>query len=64
MTDRSHETPDPLIDEVRQRRRELLERFNNDLNAFAKFLQERQNEHPHLIVSRLKTLGSKADTKR
>ncbi len=35
-------TPDPLIDEVRQARRELSERFDNDVRRLAEHLQEVQ----------------------
>ncbi len=37
-----HPTPDPLIDEVRAARRELSERFGNDVRRLAEHLREIQ----------------------
>lgn len=37
---------DPLIDEVRQRRRDLLASCGNDLEALAQLIRQREVEHP------------------
>jgi len=45
-------SPDPLIDEVRQRRRELSERYGNDLGRLCEVLQQMQAEHPERLTDR------------
>jgi hypothetical protein len=40
---------DPLIDEVRQRRRELLAKYDNDLDKLFEAIRELQAEHPEKI---------------
>ncbi len=45
---------DPLIDEVRQRRRELYARYGNDLNKVAEAIRELQSRHPDKVVNRRK----------
>ena len=47
-------SPDPLIDEVRQRRRELYARYGNDLNKVADAIRELQSRHPDKVVNRRK----------
>ena len=37
---------DPLIDEVRQRRRDLLASCGDDLEALAWLIRRREEEHP------------------
>ncbi|HAK96407.1 MAG TPA: hypothetical protein DCM87_15805 [Planctomycetes bacterium] len=43
---------DPLIDEVRERRRRLLEEHGNDLERFCRALQAFQAEHPDKVRPR------------
>lgn len=40
---------DFLIDEVRQRRRELLASCGDDLDALARLIRLREEEHPELV---------------
>jgi hypothetical protein len=41
---------DPLIDEVRQRRREMMQEYGNDLNKLFEEIQRRQAQHPEKCV--------------
>jgi len=41
---------DPLIDEVRQRRKDLLADYDNDLDKFFAALRKMQDEHPEKII--------------
>ena len=43
---------DPLIDEVRQRRKDLLADYDNDLDKFFAALRKMQDEHPEKIIRR------------
>ena len=43
---------DPLIDEVRQRRRELLAHYDNDLGKLLAAVRQCQAEHPERVVDR------------
>ena len=43
---------DPLIDEVRQRRRELLASYDNDLDKLLEAIQKLQSSHPEKVVDR------------
>ena len=47
-------SPDPLIDEVRQRRHELYARYGNDLEKVADAIREFQSRHPEKVVNRRK----------
>ena len=40
---------DPLIDEVRQRRHDLLASCGNDLEALARLIRTREAEHPACV---------------
>jgi len=42
---------DPVVAEVRQVRRELSERFGDDLNALCDFLAAREAQHPERLVN-------------
>jgi hypothetical protein len=42
--------PDPLIDEVRQRRRELLAEYGNDLGKLFEAIQKIEAEHPEKVL--------------
>jgi hypothetical protein len=44
--------PDPLIDEVRQRRRDVYARYGNDLHKVAEAIRALQAQHPEKIVDR------------
>jgi len=46
--------PDPLIDEIRQRRRELYARYGNDLKKLGEAIQQIQAEHPDQLTDRRK----------
>ncbi len=50
MAPENESYPDPLIDEVRQRRRDLLARYDNDLNKLFEAIQRLQAEHPEKMV--------------
>jgi hypothetical protein len=43
---------DPLIDEVRQRRRELLAAHGDDLQRLGEAIRRREAEHPEKMVDR------------
>ena len=49
MSDR--EWQDPIVEEVREARRELLERFGNDLHALVRHLREEQAKSGRPAVS-------------
>lgn len=43
---------DPICAEIRQFRKEFSERFNHDMDAMARYFQERERRHPpELLVS-------------
>jgi hypothetical protein len=46
---------DPLIDEVRQRRQDLLARYDYDLKKFFDAVRKLQAQHPEKIVKRHET---------
>jgi hypothetical protein len=50
VTDEKQPHRDPLIDEVRQRRRELSARYDNDLQKLYEAIKRRQDEHPEKVV--------------
>jgi hypothetical protein len=41
---------DPLIEDVRQRRRDLLASCGNDLEALADLIRRREEEHPDRVA--------------
>jgi hypothetical protein len=49
MTESRPAYTDPLIDEVRQRRRELLAQHDNDLGKLFEAARKLQAEHPEKI---------------
>jgi hypothetical protein len=50
-TPRAHTVPaDPLIDEVRQRRRDLLALCGNDLGKLAELIRRREADHPERVI--------------
>ncbi|MBI4612612.1 MAG: hypothetical protein HY720_03290 [Planctomycetes bacterium] len=50
MTESLEGPRDPLIDEVRERRRELIAHLGGDLERVFKALQERQAEEPNRLI--------------
>ncbi|MBN2491016.1 MAG: hypothetical protein JXQ29_09215 [Planctomycetes bacterium] len=44
------EDEDPLIDEVRRRRRELFQRHNSDLRELHRAIKALQDKHPDKVV--------------
>lgn len=51
MTTQTPAFLDPLVDEVRQRRRELFADYGNDLRRLFDELERRQREHPEMLTS-------------
>lgn len=51
--------PDPLIDEVRELRRQLLERFDGDLERLAEYLREIERRYPGRVIRRDDAKSSK-----
>lgn len=49
---RSEPYEDPLIDEVRQRRKDLLADYDNDLDKFFEAIRKMQEEQPERIIRR------------
>jgi len=48
-----HETPeDPVVEEIRAVRRELSERFGEDINALCDFLAQQEQQHAERLVNR------------
>lgn len=54
MKEASSSYSDPLIDEVRERRRELLARYDNDLSKLCERIQQAQSEHLDRVDDRRK----------
>ncbi len=54
MTQKEEKFADPLIDEVRERRRRLLARHGGDLQKLYEELRRLQEEHPEKVVDRKK----------
>ena len=46
--------PDPLIDEVRERRQTLYASYGNDLSKVAEAIRELQSGHPDKVFDRRK----------
>jgi hypothetical protein len=49
MTTTNESQGDPLIDEVRERRRELLETYGSDLQKLYEAIRRLQAEHPEKL---------------
>ena len=45
------EVKDPVLEEIRALRRELTERFGDDVNALCDFLAEQEQLHPERLVN-------------
>ena len=52
MSSTEERTSDPLIDDVRSRRRELLASCGNDLNVLLERIESLQRQHPEKLVER------------
>ena len=50
MNDKEETFSDPLIDEVRQRRRELFQDMGGDLKKLTEAIEQIQAEHPEKVV--------------
>ncbi len=50
MSDKREPMSDPLIDEVRQRRRELFQALGGDLDKLGEAIERIQAEHPEKVV--------------
>ncbi len=48
----------PLVEEVRERCRELSARFNDDLRAYARHLREIEAEHQSRVVDQVTVVKS------
>ena len=57
MSKKTTETPDALIDEVMETRRRLVAK-NGGLRGWAKYLRDRQKEHPEKVVPSPKPAGN------
>ena len=51
--------PDPLIDEVRDRRRDLFARYDNDLDKLAEAIRRIEAEHPEKVIDRRAMLNKR-----
>ena len=54
MTGEMQPYSDPLIDDVRARRRAMLARYGNDLRAFFDAVEQMQATHPERLADRRK----------
>jgi len=59
MIDESVDEPDPLIDEVRERRRQLWADYGNDLDKVYAAIQRLQAEHPEKLTDPRKSRKAK-----
>lgn len=58
-----HETPDPLLDEVRSIRKEISERFGNDVDRLCEHLESIEMTVGDRLVRRPVRKAAQADTK-
>lgn len=42
-----------IIDEIHERRRSIMARFDNDLDRLFEYLHKREQEHPERIVNQI-----------
>jgi hypothetical protein len=54
MSDNTERYPDPLIDEVRERRRAMLARYRNDLDKFFDAVERLQATHADRLADHRK----------
>lgn len=50
MDDKKEQLDDPLIDEVRERRRKLSSKYGNDLQELFEAIRELQKNHPQIVL--------------
>ena len=55
MTQETKGYPDPLIDEVRERRRQIWDECGHDFDKLLEMIQRLQAEHPEKMVDRRKS---------
>ena len=48
-----------IIDEIHERRAELLAQFDNDFERFAEYISERERQHPERVVDQVNALRTK-----
>ncbi len=51
----------PIVEEVRQRRHEISERFGHDLARYAEHLKEIEEEHRDRVVSQVTVVAPRSD---
>ena len=60
-----HHWNDPVVEEVRERGRQLTTRFDNDVRQIAEYLRQREREYlqqcPELYVSQIRVLPSEKE---
>ena len=59
MAKNNEHPPDPLIDEVRQRRRDLFARYDNDLDKLVEAIRRIEAEHPEKVIDRRAMLNKR-----
>ena len=55
MTQETKGYPDPLIDEVRERRRQIWDECDHDFDKLLEMIQRLQAQHPEKLVDRRKS---------
>ncbi|MBI1852455.1 MAG: hypothetical protein HYR85_19105 [Planctomycetes bacterium] len=58
MTDEKRAATDPFMDEVRARRKLLMEQHGNDLSSLCKSIERLQREHPEKVKDRRRTTSA------
>ena len=60
MITEHNDCADPLIDEVRGRRRELCAKYGNDLHKLCEAIRALEARHPEKVIdrSKLKSVGA------
>lgn len=58
MTQETKGYPDPLIDEVRDRRRQIWDECDHDFDKLLEMIQRLQVKHPEKLVDRRKSKRS------
>ena len=61
MTQETKRYQDPLIDEVRERRRQLWADYGNDLDKVYEAIKRLQAEHPEKLVDPRKSRKAKTE---
>ncbi len=42
-----------IIDEIHERRMEIMAKFDNDLDRYCEYLRKREQEHPERVVNQI-----------